>query len=45
VVALNKVLSLGAGLDEVAFELVAMTVLSVLYFMAGVWLFKHRHLS
>jgi ABC-2 type transport system permease protein len=45
VVALNKVLSLGAGLDEVAFELVAMTLLSVLYFMAGVWLFKRRHLS
>ena len=45
VVALNKVLSLGAGLEEVAFELVAMTVLSVLYFMAGVWLFKHKHLS
>ena len=40
VVALNKVLSLGAGLGEVAFELVAMTLLSVLYFMAGVWLFK-----
>jgi ABC-2 type transport system permease protein len=45
VVALNKVLSLGAGLDEVAFELVAMTLLSVLYFIAGVWLFKYRHLS
>jgi ABC-2 type transport system permease protein len=45
VVALNKVLSLGAGLGDVAFELVAMTVLSVLYFMAGVWLFKHKHLS
>jgi hypothetical protein len=45
VVALNKVLSLGAGLGEVAFELVAMTVLSVLYFMTGVWLFKKKHLS
>jgi ABC-2 type transport system permease protein len=45
VVALNKVLSLGTGLRDVAFELVAMTVLSVVYFLAGVWLFKHRHLS
>ena len=45
VVALNKVLSLGAGLDEVAFELLAMTLLSVIYFMTGVWLFKYRHLS
>lgn len=45
VVALNKVLSLGAGPGEVAFELAAMTLLSVLYFMAGVWLFKRRHLT
>lgn len=45
VVALNKVLSLGVGLEDVAFELVAMTVLSVLYFIAGVWLFKHKYLD
>lgn len=45
VVALNKVLSLGGGLGEVTFELVAMTLLSVLYFVAGVWLFKRRHLN
>ncbi len=44
VVALNKVLSLGAGLGNVVFELTAMTLLSVLYFMAGVWLFKRKHL-
>jgi ABC-2 type transport system permease protein len=45
VAALNKVLSLGVGLDKVACELVAMTMLSVVYFLAGVWLFKRRHLS
>jgi ABC-2 type transport system permease protein len=40
VTALNKVLTLGAGLSEVAFELVAVLVLSVFYFAAGVWLFR-----
>jgi ABC-2 type transport system permease protein len=44
VVALNKVLTLGAGLDEVVYELVMLAVLSILYFAAGVWLFKRYHL-
>jgi len=44
VVALNKVFTLGAGFDQVAFELAALAVLSVLYFAAGVRLFHQRHL-
>jgi len=44
VVALNKILTLGASLGEVAYELTALLVLSVVYFMAGAWLFKHMHL-
>ena len=44
VLALNKVLSLGAGLGDVAFELTMLIVLSALYFVAGVWLFKYMHL-
>ena len=44
VVALNKVLSLGAGLGDVLYELSALVILSVIYFAAGVWLFKRRHL-
>ncbi len=44
VVALNKILTLGAGLDEVAYELVSLVVLSVLYFAIGVWIFQRRHL-
>lgn len=44
VVALNKVLSLGAGLGTVAFELIALLVLSLLYFAIGVWVFQRRHL-
>ncbi len=44
VVALNKVLTLGAGLDEVIYELAALTLLSILYFGVGAWLFKRYHL-
>jgi ABC-2 type transport system permease protein len=45
VLALNKILSLGAGLGDVAFELIAILVLSVVYFAVGVWLFRRMHLS
>lgn len=45
VVALNKVFVLGAGLGDVAFELAALTVLSVVYFAVGVWLFRRTHLA
>ncbi|MCP4287525.1 MAG: ABC transporter permease, partial [Gammaproteobacteria bacterium] len=44
VTALNKVFTLGAGLGDVAFELAALVVLSVLYFGLGVWLFRRMHL-
>ena len=44
VVALNKVLTLGAGLGDVLYELVALLVLSALYFAFGVWLFQRTHL-
>lgn len=44
VVALNKVLSLGAGLGDVLFELSALALLSVLYFAGGVWLFRRAQM-
>jgi ABC-2 type transport system permease protein len=44
VVALNKILTLGAGLGEVAYELSALTILSGLYFVIGAWLFGRHHL-
>lgn len=40
VIALNKVLTLGAGLQDVLWELTALVMLSAAYFAAGVWLFK-----
>ena len=45
VAALNKILTLGAGLNDVAFELAALTLLSLLYFVTGVLLFKRFHLQ
>jgi ABC-2 type transport system permease protein len=45
VVALNKVLTLGAGIGDVTYELGALLVLSALYFGAGVWLFRRTHLG
>lgn len=44
VVALNKIMTLGAGLGDILFELTALSVLSVLYFLLGVWLFSRTHL-
>jgi ABC-2 type transport system permease protein len=44
VAALNKVLTLGAGLGEINYELSALTILSVLYFAIGVVLFRQFHL-
>ncbi len=45
VVAMNKILSLGAGIDEVLFELAFLLALSLVYFAAGVWLFHRTHLQ
>jgi ABC-2 type transport system permease protein len=44
VVALNKVLTLGVGLEGVLYELTALLVLSVLYFVLGCWLFQRMHM-
>ena len=44
VAALNKVLTLGASLNDVFFELMALTLLSMLYFVIGVWMFSRIHL-
>ncbi len=42
--ALNKVLSLGVGSKDVTFELISLTVLALVYFAVGVWMFKRTHL-
>lgn len=44
VVALNKIMNLGAGFNEVLYELAALVILSVAYFAIGVWIFQRRHM-
>ena len=44
VAALNKIFTLGAGLAELGYEICALTFLSLVYFLIGVWLFN-RHLK
>ena len=44
VVALNKVLTMGAGIGEVAYELSALCVLSLIYFAVGIGWFQRKHL-
>jgi len=44
VTALNKILTLGAGIQDVGYELVSLCVLSLFYFTIGAWLFNRIHL-
>jgi ABC-2 type transport system permease protein len=42
--ALNKVLIRGMEVKETVPEIIALVVLSILYFIAGAWAFKRRHM-
>ena len=43
--AFGKVLNHGAGLEAVAFEVGVALLLTLLYYLAGAWLFARRHYS
>lgn len=45
VVAVNKILSLGVGLNEVVYEITSLVILSFIYFAVGVWLFRRNHMK
>lgn len=45
IVALNKVLTLGAGLKDVVYEIIMLLILSAIYFGIGVWLFNKVRLK
>jgi uncharacterized membrane protein (UPF0182 family) len=45
VVALNKILTLGAGFKDVAYELAALLLLSLIFFAVGVALFQRMQLK
>jgi ABC-2 type transport system permease protein len=42
--AFNKILNFGAGLKDIWFELAAIVVLTAIYFIIGLWVFRRRHL-
>ncbi len=42
--AFNKILNFDAGLKDISFELSGIFILTVLYFMIGLWYFRRRHL-
>lgn len=43
--ALNKILNFGMSLGDVLFEIAAILVLTILYFVLGVWLFNRRQIA
>jgi ABC-2 type transport system permease protein len=45
VLALNKIFTLGLGFKDILFELSALTLLSVIIFGAGVWIFQKRQMK
>ncbi len=42
--AMSKILNYGVGLRDVAFELAAIIVLTIVFFAVGVWVFTRRHM-
>jgi ABC-2 type transport system permease protein len=45
ITALGKILNQGAELGDVVYELAAIAVLTVVFFMAGTWLFTRRQMG
>ncbi len=45
VIALNKIFTLGVGLEDILFELAALILLSGLYFGVGVWIFQRTQMQ
>ena len=45
VLALNKIFTLGLGFKDILYELSALTLLSVIYFAVGVWIFQKRQIK
>lgn len=43
--ALGKVLNLGTGLSGVCFELAFVLILTLIYFVLGLWLFNKKHMK
>ena len=44
ITALNRVLSFGAGVGDILFELGALVLLTFAFFTVGIWVFTRRHM-
>ena len=45
IIALRKILILDMGLKDVVPEIIAVIVLTIIYFLIGIWAFKARHMK
>lgn len=45
IIAMDKVLNFGQGIGDIIFELLAIAVLTAVYFIIGMWLFNRRYLK
>ncbi len=43
--AFNKILNFQAGLGDLSFEIGGIVIMTVLYFILGIWLFRRRHVG
>lgn len=41
--AFNKILNYNSGFNEILFELIWITLIAIIYFLIGVWLFKRKY--
>lgn len=44
VIALNKIFTFGAGLKDISYELLMLLILTISYYIVGIYLFRKRHL-
>jgi ABC-2 type transport system permease protein len=44
VIAMNKIFTYGAGINDISHELVMLAILTVVYYSAGVYFFRKKHL-
>jgi ABC-2 type transport system permease protein len=44
VIAMNKIFTYGAGIKDIGHELIMLTILTILYYSAGVYFFRRNHL-
>jgi ABC-2 type transport system permease protein len=44
VIALNKVFTFGASFNDIRYEIIMLTILTVIYYAIGIYFFRKEHL-